>query len=80
MAVHSGCDFENWIANRIALSDRLYVVLAHFQVQSRLCITAVDANFLSRSMFSFFPKHEQSALSGRLDKAVRAPKREFGLR
>jgi hypothetical protein len=75
-----GCDFVNWIGNRIAISDRLYVVLAHFHVQSRLCITAVDANFLSRSLFGYLPKHEQSALSGHLDRAVRTLNREFDLR
>jgi hypothetical protein len=75
-----GCDFVNWIGNRIAISDRLYVVLAHFHVQSRLCITAVGPVALSRSLFGFFQKPEQSALSGRLDRAVRTPNREFDLR
>jgi hypothetical protein len=51
--------------------------LAHFHVQSRLCITAVDAFFLSRSLFGFLPKHEQSALSGRLDRAVRVAEQEM---
>jgi hypothetical protein len=72
-----GCDFVNWIGNRIALSDRLCVVLAYFHVQSRLCITAVDAFFLSRSLFGFLPKHEQSALSGCLDIAVRVAEQEM---